>query len=91
MLNIKMLEKSTKACIDGDYKYFAIKSTTKKDGKEINTVAIYEKALLGEDFVFGIRLIYDDNLEYEYDGENGMKISGFTYGNSFDEIEKDLI
>lgn len=34
---------------------------------------------------------YDENLNHKFSGDTKIKISGFTFGGTFDEIEGDLI
>lgn len=89
MLNMRMLEKCINACINGEYLYFAIKNTVTKNEVEVNTFTMYESDLLDDDFILGLKLLYDeDTLQCSVQGE--MKITGFTFGNSFEEIENDL-
>lgn len=90
MLNMRMLEKCINACIVNKCKYFAIINKVVKNEKEIRTFAIYESESLDDDFIIGLKILYDEET-LNCNIQEGMKIAGFTFGDSFEEIEKDLV
>ena len=90
MLNMRMLEKCIDACKEGEYLYFAIKNETVVKDIPMYSYTIYDHELLNEDFITGLKLLYnEDDLESSLI-EGKMRICGFTFANTFEEIEKDL-
>lgn len=91
MLNMRMLEKCITACKEGEYLYFGIKSETVVKGIPRYSYTIYGHELLDDDFITGLKLLYnEDNLECSL-MEDKTRICGFTFANTFEEIQKDLI
>lgn len=86
MLNMRMLEKCINACKEGEYLYFAIKSEVMINKIPAYTTTIYDCEILDDDFIDSLKLFYNEsNLEC-----NTTRICGFTFGNTFEEIEDDL-
>lgn len=89
MLNMRMLEKCIDSCVKGGYKYIGVKTCSNFGEKDSYSYAIYswEDA---SDILEGFKLMYDeDTLKCKMNDR--ISIVGFTYGGTFEEIEKDLI
>ena len=85
-LKISNLEECFKKAIENNSKYIAVKIKTRNSiGEEIiiNPKSNFETKL---DYY---KNAYDENLVLK--SFNGIQIVGFTYGNSLEDIEKDLI
>lgn len=60
------------------------------DGFEKDEVIINPRENFDTKLAYYIKT-YDENLIHKFSGETKIRISGFTYGETFDEIEGDLI
>lgn len=88
MLNMRMLEKCIDSCVKGGYKYIGVKSCSNFGETDSYLYTIYPCEYC-TDILEGFKLIYEeDTLKCKVDDR--IAIVGFTYGLTFEEIEKDL-
>lgn len=86
MLNLKSLENCFEAAANKDQKYVAVK--IQMEGFEKPEIIINENENFQTKLEY-YKKAYNDDLTLK--SFNGIKIIGFSYGNSFNDIEKDLI
>lgn len=85
-MNIKNLEKCFYEASQQDKKYVGIK--VQMQGFPNAEIIINENANFDSKFAY-YKKAYNEDLTLKT--FNGIKIIGFTYGDSFQEIERDLI
>lgn len=85
-LNIHNLEKCFYTASQNDCKYVGVK--IQMEGFEKPEIIINENANFDAKFDY-YKKAYNEDLTLKT--FNGIKIIGFTYGDSFDSIEKDLV
>lgn len=86
MLNKKMLKNCIVAAKHLNMKFIAVKISF--DGCEKSEIIINDYSNFDYKLAY-YESAYDDNLCLNHNNE--IKITGFTYGNSFEEIQKDLL
>ena len=86
MLTLANLERCFDSAKEQGYSYVGVK--IKMEGFEESEVIINPNANINKKLEY-YKNAYNDDLTLK--SFNGIKIIGFTYGDSYDEIEEDLV
>lgn len=82
---MKELERAIEETQIIGFRYFAV--VIRMDGFEDDEVIINTLYNSGDKLAY-YKKVYDENLEHKF--SDGIKIVGFAYGDTFDEIEREL-
>ncbi|WP_343337303.1 hypothetical protein TPELB_23630 [Terrisporobacter petrolearius] len=85
-LTLISLERCFKSAIENSAKYIAVKINTR--GSSAEEIIINPKENIISKLNYYKKAYTDDLVLKSYDG---IRITGITYGDTFEEIEKDLI